>query len=86
MRIGLTILVSTLGYFVDIYDLMLFTIYRQPSVKDLGGPELAQLDVGISLFNFQLVGEPRRGFVSQESPRGMRKSFGQSAKKFANFS
>ena len=37
-----TMLVSALGYFVDIYDLILFGIVRVPSLTDLGikGDEL----------------------------------------------
>ena len=37
-----TVLVSALGYFVDIYDLILFGIVRVPSLTDLGikGDEL----------------------------------------------
>ena len=31
-----TVLVAALGYFVDIYDLVLFSIVRIPSLKSLG--------------------------------------------------
>jgi len=34
-NIRLAILVSALGYFVDVYDLILFTILRVPSLNDL---------------------------------------------------
>lgn len=33
---NLTVIVAALGYFVDIYDLLLFAIIRIPSLKDLG--------------------------------------------------
>ena len=50
------VIVGALGYFVDIYDLTLFSIVRVPSLKALGlsGPEL--LDVGVNLINLQMIG------------------------------
>lgn len=33
---NLTVIVAALGYFVDIYDLLIFSIIRIPSLKDLG--------------------------------------------------
>jgi putative MFS transporter len=50
------ILVASLGYFVDIYDLLLFSIVRVPSLKSLGltGSELT--DKGIMLLNIQMIG------------------------------
>ena len=33
---SLAVIVAALGYFVDIYDLLLFTIVREPSLKSLG--------------------------------------------------
>ena len=41
-----TVLVAALGYFVDIYDLVLFSIVRVPSLKSLGAPEDQLLQVG----------------------------------------
>ena len=35
---NLTVLVAALGYFVDMLDLLLFPIVRQPSLLDLGVP------------------------------------------------
>jgi len=51
-----TVLVSALGYFVDIYDLILFGIVRIPSLTDLGikGDEL--IKVGVYLLNMQMAG------------------------------
>jgi MFS transporter, putative metabolite:H+ symporter len=51
-----TVLVSALGYFVDIYDLILFGIVRVPSLTDLGikGDEL--IKVGVYLLNMQMTG------------------------------
>ncbi len=34
--LSIPVIVAALGYFVDIYDLLLFTIVREPSLQDLG--------------------------------------------------
>src|SRR5260221_3020392 len=50
------VIVGALGYFVDVYDLILFAIVRGASLKDLGysgGQVLAQ---GIHLLNLQMLG------------------------------
>jgi MFS family permease len=52
----LTIVVAALGYFVDIYDLILFLIVRQPSLKGVGVPHEQLLDTGVFLFNTQMIG------------------------------
>jgi MFS transporter, putative metabolite:H+ symporter len=52
----MTVIVSALGYFVDIYDLVLFSIVRVASLKDLGVPESELLDVGVRLLNMQMTG------------------------------
>jgi len=55
-RAFLAILVATLGYFVDVYDLILFSVLRQASLSDLGyGPKEIE-DYGILLINLQMVG------------------------------
>lgn len=53
---GLPVIVAALGYFVDIYDLVLFSIVRIPSLKAIGlsGQEL--IDKGVFLLNMQMVG------------------------------
>ncbi len=50
------VIVGALGYFVDIYDLILFSIVRTASLKSLGydGPEL--VSHGILLLNLQMIG------------------------------
>ncbi len=55
-NIRLAILVSALGYFVDVYDLILFSILRQASLTDLGysGDQLVSL--GGYLLNMQMGG------------------------------
>ena len=52
----LLILVASLGYFVDVYDLILFTVVRNPSLKSLGlaGDDL--LNQGLNLMNIQMGG------------------------------
>lgn len=52
----LTILVASLGYFVDIFDLLLFSIVRVTSLKDLGVPDSALLSNGVFLINVQMAG------------------------------
>lgn len=51
-----SVLVGALGYFVDIYDLVLFSILRTASLKDLGVPEADLLEVGVRLLNWQMSG------------------------------
>ena len=43
-------------YFVDIYDLLLFSIVRVPSLKSLGLTGQALTDNGIFLLNIQMIG------------------------------
>ena len=51
-----TVVVSALGYFVDIYDLVLFSIVRVSSLRSLGVPEDRLLDQGVVLLNAQMWG------------------------------
>ncbi|MCS6990584.1 MAG: MFS transporter [Chitinophagales bacterium] len=53
---NMAVVVAALGYFVDVYDLLLFGIVRVPSLLDLGyrGEEL--LHVGAYLLNWQMGG------------------------------
>ena len=50
------VIVASLGYFVDIYDLLLFSIVRVPSLKSLGLNEAALTEQGIFLLNVQMTG------------------------------
>jgi putative MFS transporter len=61
--IALTILVSALGYFVDVFDLLLFSIVRVQSLKDLGVGQADMLSVGIRLLNIQMAGLLLGGFI-----------------------
>lgn len=54
--IWVPVLVGALGYFVDIYDLLLFSILRTTSLKSLGIPDAQLLDVGVRLLNWQMSG------------------------------
>ena len=55
-NVKLIIIVAALGYFVDIYDLILFSVIRIKSLKGLGVPEGDLLDVGTMLINSQMFG------------------------------
>jgi len=50
---SLPVIVASLGYFVDIYDLLLFGIVRVPSLKELGlNPDIS----GTIIMNYQMIG------------------------------
>ncbi len=54
---SLTVFVAALGNFVDVFDVLLFPIVRQPSLTDLGIPQGdAQVSATFLLLNFQMVG------------------------------
>jgi MFS family permease len=53
---ALAILVAALGYFVDIYDLILFSIVRVTSLRSLGVAEDQILSQGVLLLNMQMGG------------------------------
>ncbi|PVH26588.1 MFS transporter [Sphingobacterium corticibacter] len=52
----LIVLVASLGYFVDIYDLILFSVVRVKSLTDLGVSEDDMLRVGATIINSQMFG------------------------------
>lgn len=52
----LPVIVAALGYFVDVYDLLLFNIVRVPSLKDLGLSEADVSLIGGRILNFQQAG------------------------------
>ncbi len=52
----LPVLVAALGYFVDMYDLFLFSVVRVPSLKSLGISGDRLLPEGVFLLNLQLIG------------------------------
>jgi len=53
---SLPVIIGALGFFVDIYDLLLFNIVRRASFKDLGVSEAAMKDVGESVLSWQMIG------------------------------
>ncbi len=50
------IAVAALGYFVDVYDLILFSVVRNPSLKSLGLSGADLLNQGLNLMNVQMGG------------------------------
>lgn len=50
------ILVASLGYFVDIYDLLLFLIIKNKSLASLGVPADKITETGLNLMNWQMAG------------------------------
>jgi len=56
---SLAVVVAALGYFVDIYDLLLFTIVREPSLQGVG-IDLANtkqvLAASTRIINWQMIG------------------------------
>ncbi len=56
---SLPVIVAALGYFVDIYDLLLFTIVREPSLKGIGvelTDKIAVLAASTKIINWQMIG------------------------------
>src|SRR5262245_25653887 len=53
---ALAVTVAALGYFVDIYDLILFSIVRVRSLTDIGVPADQLLPRGVLLLNMQMFG------------------------------
>ena len=53
---NIAVIVAALGYFVDIYDLLLFQIVRLPSLKSLGLAEDAADKSGQFIISVQMTG------------------------------
>ncbi len=47
---------AALGYFVDVYDLILFLVVKNPSLTDIQVPETDFISAGTYLLNCQMVG------------------------------
>jgi MFS transporter, putative metabolite:H+ symporter len=61
---NIVVIVAALGYFVDIYDLILFAIVKNPSLKDLGITDATELfNKGNFLLNMQMAGMLLGGIV-----------------------
>lgn len=53
---NIAVIVAALGYFVDIYDLLLFTIVKKASVLDLGATDATLLADSTKIINWQMGG------------------------------
>ena len=60
---NIIVIVAALGYFVDIYDLILFGIVRVPSLEALGLTGDAITTEGIKLLNIQMMGMLLGGII-----------------------
>jgi MFS transporter, putative metabolite:H+ symporter len=60
---NIAVLVAALGYFVDIYDLLLFGIIRLPSLRSLGLNEQQLQSDGEMIISVQMIGLLIGGFV-----------------------
>jgi MFS family permease len=54
--LSLPVIVAALGYFVDVYDLLLFTIVRQPSVLSVGATAKTIIVDSAHIINWQMSG------------------------------
>ncbi|MGF2413521.1 MAG: MFS transporter, partial [Ferruginibacter sp.] len=54
--LSLPVIVAALGFFVDVFDLLLFNIVRKPSLRDLGLSEAGILSEGEILLSIQMIG------------------------------
>ena len=54
--LSLPIIVGALGFFVDVYDLLLFNIIRKPSLQSLGLSGESVLTTGENILSIQMVG------------------------------
>ena len=53
---SLAVVVAALGYFVDIYDLLLFTIVREPSLRGISVPDAEMVAASTKIINWQMLG------------------------------
>jgi putative MFS transporter len=53
---NIAVIVAALGYFVDIYDLLLFNIVRESSLIDLGVTDKDMVTVSTKIINWQMIG------------------------------
>lgn len=57
--LSIPVIVAALGYFVDIYDLLLFTIVRETSIEGVGidkADKVAMIAASTKIINWQMVG------------------------------
>src|SRR5437868_11317508 len=53
---NIIVIVASLGYFVDIYDLILFQVIKNPSLESMGLTGQQLTDAGLTLMNWQMIG------------------------------
>ena len=53
---SLPVIVGALGFFVDVYDLLLYNIVRKPSLRSLHLPENEILTTGENILSIQMIG------------------------------
>jgi MFS family permease len=54
--LSVPVIVAALGYFVDIYDLLLFTIVKAPSMRGVGATDASMLADSTKVINWQMFG------------------------------
>lgn len=54
--LALPVIVSALGFFVDVYDMLIFSIVRVPSLQSLGLSEAEVSQAGTFILNCQQAG------------------------------
>ncbi|MCX6206818.1 MAG: MFS transporter [Bacteroidetes bacterium] len=54
--LSLPVIVAALGYFVDIYDLLLFTIVKKTSMLGVGATDASLLSDSTKVINWQMIG------------------------------
>ncbi|HRK73267.1 MAG TPA: MFS transporter, partial [Rhodothermales bacterium] len=59
----LAIVASALGFFVDLYDIIIVSVVRRASLLSVGVPESELLDKGVLLLNVQMAGMLIGGFL-----------------------
>lgn len=60
---SLPVIVGSLGFFVDIYDLLLFSIVRKSSFKDLGLSVADMKNIGENIISWQMLGLTVGGII-----------------------
>ena len=74
--LALAITVAALGYFVDIYDLILFSIVRVRSLTEIGVPQAQIFSTGVMLLNMQMTGMLIGGIALGRARRQARPAVG----------
>lgn len=50
------VVVAALGYFVDVFDILLFSVVRTASLKDIGVADADLMNVSLGIINAQMIG------------------------------